>query len=275
MMYGKRVMGTRVLVFVAMLTACGDAAITDAAGGDGGSSGTTGASGTTSSQASTSTSSSSGVVTGDSSGSSSSTGEVLVGPGCGDPPACDGTVFEGSVRIESAADLPLIEGVSTVTGFVEIVGTDLECLDTLACLEDVGRDLRVQGNDALRSTAGLFNVSALGSTSDGQGDVIIAENPVLESLDGLAIERIDGVVAVWRNDALRDIPGFAELRRLFTLSVQDNPVLESLEGLRDLNRLERCDVSHNGSLCLSEVFAVCGDVVEEPDSVTDFNDDAC
>lgn len=273
-------MANRVQVWVLLVgvVGCGDSVAGASAGATGGSSTSGPATTSGGSTGDTSTSDVSTVSTGPSSegsSGSSSTSGGLLGPGCGEPPPCRDTVLEGSVRIESSADLASIEGVSRVTGFVEIIGSDLECLDALSCLEDVGRDLRVQGNDDLRSTSGLANVASVGTSSPSGGDVVVADNPALVSLEGLASQRIDGVVAVWRNASLQEIPGFADLRRLTILSVQDNPVLDSLGGLRELNRLERCDVNHNPSLCLSEVFAVCGDVLVPPEGVTDFNDDAC
>lgn len=261
-----------------LLAACGSAPVEEGGGGDTeGSSGVSAAS-TGTSQA-TGSSSSGGAVddvsTGSTSSTSGSSGGKLDGPGCGAPPPCDGGVFEGSILIESSADLALLEGFSAVSGFVEIVGTELECLDTLLCLEQVGRDLRIHDNTALRSTAGLSSLSVLGATAQQGGNIIIAQNPQLESLEGFALERVDGVLAVSRNEALYDIPGFASLRRLGSLSVQDNPVLESLAGLHALEQLSDCDVNHNEVLCISDVFAVCGDVLDEPGGVTDFNDDAC
>lgn len=263
-------------VLAGFLAGCGGSPIgvSDESGtGSGGSSGASPTS--TGASLSTGSSSTGHADASSSSSSSSSTTAELDGPGCGEPPACEGAVLEGSVRIESSADLAQLEGISVVTGFVEIIDTDLECLDTLLCLQEVGRDLRLQDNAALRSTAGLSNVSLVGSAAGNGGDVIIAQNPVLASLEGFALERLDGVVAVWRNDALNDISGFMSLRRLESLSVQDNPALESLEGLHELRRLSSCDVNHNETLCLSQVFAVCGGLEPEPNGVTDFNDDDC
>ena len=38
-------------------------------------------------------------------------------------------------------------------------------------------------------------------------------------------------------------------------------MLHSIDGLKDLNALENeCMVTHNESLCISEIFDVCGDL---------------
>jgi len=109
-------------VLAGFLAGCGVSPIgvSDESGtGSGGSSGAS----PTSTGASLSTGSSSTGRADASSGSSSSSSTTaeLDGPGCGEPPACEGAVLEGSVRIESSADLAQFEGISVVTGFVESI----------------------------------------------------------------------------------------------------------------------------------------------------------
>ena len=76
-------------------------------------------------------------------------------------------------------------------------------------------------------------------------------------------------------DALREVAAFAGLRRLLLLSIAVNPALESLSGLHALEQLERCNVNSNATLCISEVFEVCGDLEVPPAGLTDNNDDGC
>ncbi len=198
--------------------------------------------------------------------------EPLIGPGCEEPTPCTGESIEGSVRIATGADLDQIRGVATITGHLEISAPDLVCLDALTCLNEVGATVRIQGNAELRSTAGL---SALSNVGDGMRygrGIIITLNPQLEVLEGLPIEAFDGSVLMWRNESLQASEAFSGMRELDTLSVQDNPVLESLTALHGLDWLGRCNVTRNGSLCASEIYAVCqnaqrGDVV--------LNDDSC
>lgn len=239
--------------------------------------GSTGSSDATTSPSSDATSASSSSSAGAET-SSSSTGEVLDGPGCGVVPECTEGSIVGNVRVRSIDDVAALEGVQEILGTLEIANSDLKCLDALACLRIVGGDVRIQGNGALRSTAGLANVEEVGTLDvpHASGSVVLADNEVLERFEGFdGVRRIPKGATLWQNPALREVAAFAAVRRLEELSINDNPALESLSGLHDLERLGRCNVNRNPSLCISEVFEVCGDLEETPDGVTDNNDDGC
>lgn len=211
-----------------------------------------------------------------------STGPAFVGPGCGEPPPCDRGIYEGHAIIESAADLKELAGFTGVMGMLEIrASDDLVCLDTLACLEHIGLDLRVQGNNALRSTDGLANVREVGA--DGgetwvrSAHIIVSDNPVLEDLSGVAVSGVESLV-VWRNAALVTISGFAALSSTGELVIRENPALESLTGLAGLETIRwTCGVTHNPNLCFREfVSAPCGpDYGGIPTGWVAFNDPAC
>ncbi len=191
-----------------------------------------------------------------SSSSSSSTGEPpLEGPGCGEPPPCDRGTFEGHALIESEADLAQFEGYTKVTGFLQIAGSeDLVCLDRLACLEVVGRDVRIQQNAALESTAGLRNVRDIGARA-GNSTIYVAENDALETLAGFAAEAAVNHLVLWRNPLLSDLVDF-EVGWLRYLTALENPRLAGLTSLRELEEL-RCFVHRNPRLCSAEIEAVC------------------
>lgn len=234
------------------------------------------ASGAMSSSGATASSSSSSE--GGSPSSSSSAGETLDGPGCGVVPTCERRSISGNVRVSSVDDLSALEGAHELVGTLEIADSDLECLDALACLRIVGGDVRILGNDALRSTAGLRSIEALGTADfdNAAGSVVVSGNEALEVFEGFdGVRRIDGGVTVWQNPALREVAAFAGLRRLLLLSIAVNPALESLSGLHALEQLERCNVNSNATLCISEVFEVCGDLEVPPAGLTDNNDDGC
>ncbi len=267
------------MAFALALTGCSSPVASSGGEGTGGGSTSEpdGTTTTSSTDAGTSTPGTSTTTSTTGTDASSTGAPALTGPGCGEPPPCTGASVEGHVRIESAADLAIIEGVTAIAGTLEIVGTELECLDAFACLESVGQTVHIQGNAALRSTEGLSSLSAVGD-EDAMGPAIfVGDNPALETLDGFGLERLDGSLIVWRNEVLHTIAGFAALRRLERLSVVDNPNLTSLQGLVDLRRLERCNVNNNPQLCISEVFAVCGDVElsEYSPGETQHNDDSC
>lgn len=276
-------------LFVAGTSACGDPAVVIGTGSGSSGLASTGANpGSTSSTSSSSAEGSSGSSTsGDSSGfvGSSSTGEVLDGPGCEAPPPCDRGVFEGPLRIESSTQISDIAGYSEILGGLEVIGSDLECLDFLGCLEDVGRDVRIFGNEDLRSTDGLSELRQLGvltaggAGSDDEGTLIISENASLETLGGFTqLKRAPESLVVTNNESLRSITAFASLEVVMTdLVVGFNPELESLLGLHGLLALgEECQITNNGALCVSEAFEVCGDLEQGPDGGnTQNNRDDC
>ncbi len=280
-------MKCRVLVALAgCVVACSGPAV-DAGTGGGSSGPTSSASTRGESESSSPTSSSSGAGPAEGSASSasnsttstsaddtgsSSTAEMLDGPGCGVPPPCDRGVFEGAMRIESSDQIPDIAGYTEIRGGLEILSSDLECLDFLGCLQEVGRDIRIFGNPGLRSTDGLGEVARVGvltadeSASDREGSIIISENPGLETLGGFVrITELERLLVVSDNESLRSITGFTSLEVAAELVVRFNPALESLVGLYELLALaDECQITNNGALCLSEAFEVCGDLRQQP-----------
>lgn len=206
--------------------------------------------------------------------SESSTGfaEPLSGPGCGTPARCTDARIEGSVRVASEADLERLRGVSVITGHFEVVDSELVCLDMLSCVTEVGATVRIQGNGALRSTAGLAGLTSVGVQLENGDGVIIADNPQLEVLEGFPLERLDGTLLLWRNESLHTSEAFGALQSLNILSVQENPLLTSLAGLHGIPSLDSCNVGHNADLCLSEIYAVCQSA---QDGEVVFNDDSC
>ncbi len=211
----------------------------------------------------------------------SSTGEPqFEGPGCGEPPACDRGTFDGHVRIESAEDLAEAAGFTEITGALEIMNSqDLVCLDALACLEVVGRDVRIQDNAALRSTQGLSALREVGQERSGQwsvaGDVIVAHNVVLERLAGFSVQEVHRSLLILENPRLRVVSGFRDLRTLNGLHVTANPNLESLVGLAGVEAVSLCNVSFNDSLCVTEVFEVCGGLETQPSGTASYNRASC
>lgn len=256
------------LILAAGTTACIDPAVGTGTGG--GSSGSAESGSTSPSSSSTTT----GVAEASTSSGASvgSTGEVFDGPGCEPPPPCDRGVFEGSVRIESSDQLSEFAGYTEIEGGLEVLSSDLECLDFLGCLQDVGRDIRIFGNTSLRSTDGLSEVGRIGvwtadeGSSNREGTIIISENPGLESLGGFSrMTRIERSLLVTNNESLQSITGFTSLEVASELVVRFNPGLESLLGLHELVALgDECQITNNGALCVSEAFEVCGDLQQGP-----------
>ncbi|MEM6291503.1 MAG: hypothetical protein AAGA54_09570 [Myxococcota bacterium] len=269
------------MLLLAVLAGCGPAVGTQAST-DGSTSMSADASTTASSNASSTSTTSvdvSSTSSTSSGGDSSSTGEALEGPGCGIVPTCTDEVLDRNVGVASLEDLEAIAGVTDIAGDLQVASPDLVCLDVLACLRRVGGEVRILENEALRSTAGLAAVDEVGYAGmNGSSDrgVVVANNPVLQTLEGFdALVAINDGLVIWDNPALEQVTGFGSLKGLQLLSVANNPILESLQGLQGLLELHDCNVNQNASLCISEVFEVCGDVDPVPDGVTNGNDDGC
>ena len=266
---------TRLLLLAASCAAgCGPTVVAQSSG-QGSTSGAPAdaSSGTSSSSSSDgSSSSSSSDSTG---GDASSTGESLEGPGCGIVPTCREQMIEGSVGITSLEDLEGFAGVTALTGDLEIAAQDLVCLDALACLRDVGGEVRILDNEALRSTAGLASIETVG-TVGFRRSVVVGNNDVLETLEGFdALVSIFDALIIADNPVLRRIEGLSAVRGIGVLSISNNPALESLAGLHDVEQIQVCNVNLNPDLCISDVFEVCGDAEDLVDGVTNGNDEAC
>lgn len=191
--------------------------------------------------------------------SSSSGDPGLEGPGCGVTPTCDRGMFDGHAKIESVDDLQRLAGYSEVRGHLEVsASTDIVCLDALACLEEIGRDLRVQENAALRSTEGLRNLRRVGGNYASSGTpvtILIGENAVLEAFEGFSLEGSIDHLVIWGNPALTDVSDLY-FDRLGMLSVLENPRLEALSSLHGLSGTD-CFINHNPRLCMPEIQLVC------------------
>ena len=188
----------------------------------------------------------------------------LEGPGCGPPPLCERGTFEGHARIESEADLVRFEGYTAVTGMLEVLRSqDLVCLDRLACLETVGRSVRIQENTALRSTTGLRNVGSIGEQDDrGMAYVYVGENAVLESLDGFAASDAGVTLALWRNAMLREVSAFDGFGGVNQFVALENPLLERLV-VAPREWSTTCTVNHNPHLCGGALQPLCGEPTPE------------
>ena len=205
-----------------------------------------------------------------SSSSSSSSGEpVLDGPGCEPPPACDRGEYVGSIDIRSAGQIDEIAGYTSITGWLSVTDSDLECLSFLACLESAGHDVHVHGNAALRTLDGTDALTEVGVRtedepgSDRDGSIVISSNAALDDVDGFnGLEELPQSLAIVENEGLTAVSGFGALRQISVdLVVARNPALEDVEGLKDLRRLaNECQINNNPNLCISDVFEVCGDL---------------
>jgi hypothetical protein len=200
---------------------------------------------------------------------SDDTGPPLEGPGCGIQPVCDKGELAGSASIESSADIAMIEGYTSMTGWLEIFNSDLVCLDFLACLESVGHDITIFGNPDLRDFRGFNALTATGTFDGTDGFISIGEHASLTDINGFAgIERIKESLSISENPVLESVSGFENLVVIERdINITFNAALTDLNGLSGLAALgNECVITNNENLCTSEVQTVCGDLQQPPAS---------
>ncbi len=220
--------------------------------------------------------------------SGSSTGEAGVtyeGPGCGITPVCDKGELVGSVRIESEADIAEIAGYTSMVGWLEVLDSDVVCLDFLACLETVGRDITIFGNEELKDVSGLDNLTALGTETTQQGydnwdgSLVITQNNALEDLNGFSsLSAVQQSLNINENASLVSVSGFNALTLIeHNLVIRENPALETIAGLDALEIVrDNFVVTGNPNLCVSDINIVGGTLNEPPASgSTAANDNGC
>ncbi|MCH9679944.1 MAG: hypothetical protein K0V04_00805 [Deltaproteobacteria bacterium] len=192
------------------------------------------------------------------------------------PLNCDDTVIAGHVVIESAEDLDQLDGVREVEGELQVDKTDFTNLDALGCLEVVGGELTVFGNDALTDVSGLDNLRSVG------GGFIISENPLLPELGGLdQLTEVQGSVVLRQNGSMTRVDGFTSLATIGGgLVIRENDALTNIDGMQALRSVGgQLAITHNPSLCISSINRVGAGIVEPaviPDNwSTRANDDDC
>jgi hypothetical protein len=221
----------------------------------------------------------------ESSGGSTGGGAEFEGPGCGVTPVCDKGVLNGSVRIESEADIAAIAGYTGIVGWVEVLESDLVCLDFLACLETAGRDVTIFGNSQLKDVSGLDNLTALGTQTTSQGydnwdgSLVITQNAALEEITGFgSLTALQQSLNINENQSLVSVTGFNALTLIeHNLVIRENPLLETIAGLDALEIVrDNFVVTGNPSLCVSDINVVGGTLNEPPTSgSTAANDNGC
>jgi hypothetical protein len=211
---------------------------------------------------------------------------VYTGPGCGITPTCDKGEYVGSIRIESSDQIDDIAGYTSITGWLEVNESDLECLDFLYCMETVGRNMSIFGNAQLKDTRGLDNLTALGTSTtelgydQWDGSLVISNNPGLVVINGFnSLVETQESLNINRNDFLERIEGFESFLRVqHNLVVRDNPVLHSIEGLTGLETVGGSFlVTQNPSLCLSEINILGASLLQTPGDggTTAANNEGC
>jgi hypothetical protein len=188
---------------------------------------------------------------------------------CMDP--CDAPeAWVGNAKVASASDIDALEDVICIQGSLVIgdiehdpedIGTGIQAMergfqltniDGLESLEYVEGDLHIAGNALLTSLEGLKNLGYAGRELRPEkyprGDLIIHDNLILSDLSGIETLHTVGANAVISNNVLlSDLSGMKSLEKVgWELRILDNPSLET-EDAQDFSE----DISAFGGVLIS------------------------
>ncbi len=236
-------------------------------GDDTGAEGSSGDSGTPTTTGTTMVASSGDPTGNDSSGSPTTGGPA---PSCEDPQPlpdapvdCTGVegVLDGSAIIEENGDtIAVLDGIREVTGSVRINRLEVTDLSFMACLDTVGGDLTIFGNDQLTDVSGLWSLTNIGT------DFVFSENEGALDFNGLPnLASVPGNVIMRGNDSLTSISGFHTLESLGNLTIQNNDSLLHINGLGGLTTVSGVfAVTANPALCINSVDCVGSGITSPP-----------
>ena len=155
-------------------------------------------------------------------------------------------VVEGDLELDAQADLEAVRSVREIEGTLAITGSVVD-LEALGCLESI------RGSLQIHDTAGLGDLSGLEGLTHVGGQLWVARNPDLASLDGLSSLRF----ASWINLSHNGIThlGLPALQATDSITIGDclpedegEPLLEDLDGLDALLALTTVSVHHAPNL---------------------------
>lgn len=198
--------------------------------------------------------------------SDDTTGPPPEGLGCDPAPACDKGTYQGSPTITNLAEAEEIAGYTGVTGRLAVANSDFECLAFLSCMETVGHDLTLFGNDLLTDVTGLDNITVIGAVTDGPlmpgGTLTVSENAALVDFNTLnLIDQTPVSLSIGENDSLEAISGLQNLvGTQENFEIRFNPNLKDISSgsLRDILFIGgECVVTNNPSLCISTIEDMC------------------
>lgn len=177
----------------------------------------------------------------------------------GAPLECGDVVLPGHVVIETAQDLEQLDGVRVIEGELQLNRTTFTNVDFLGCIEEVGGELTLFGNEALDDLSGLDQLERTG------GGMVISENPALTEIADLpSLLEVGDSLIIQGNDALTGISGMSSLATIGTsMIIRDNDALMHIDGLQGLRSVGALfAVTHNDSLCISSINTVGEGIVD-------------
>jgi hypothetical protein len=156
----------------------------------------------------------------------------------------DGLAGVGGLREELRLRGPVIvqdnSSLRTLAGFGNIESLDMS------------RDFEREVNAIYRDTPNAFCVDT--GLRDGESDLTIEGNPVLEELGMNNLRRMSGTLIVRDNDTLPDLSGLDGLWRVFgDVIIEDNDGMRAIAGLNPLERLAPGDIIISGNAALERL----------------------
>jgi len=165
-----------------------------------------------------------------------------------DQVASVGTDTTGSsITISNNVALTSTTGLNSVAGSIGAVhvtgNTNLELLFGLRNVYSVGQDLNGTSFEAMHNEM-LLDIAALGACTSFEGALVLAENPVLKSLQGLQeLQRIGNgsmvgnSISIWANAGLESLGDLANLHGDISgaISIGNNAVLSDITGLSNIS----------------------------------------
>ncbi len=162
-------------------------------------------------------------------------------------------------------DISSLSGV-TVNGVNVAYNPDLTSLNGLQGVRgNGGNSVRVVDNDSITDLAGLENLGYVGSS------VIISDNDLLQTLDGLGSTYIDNTLTISGNPALTDIGELSNHTILNGLIIDNNDALTALIGLHNVSTVAG-SVTISGNAKLGDFSAIDFDIVEGSLTLSDNGD---
>ena len=153
-------------------------------------------------------------------------------------PTCDRGAWDSNATIHELHTLnETYAGYTHIGGSVRISGEEFTDVDSLVCLEYVGRQLNIINNPLLTDLGGLRNITEIGGGINVQG------NAVLTHIDGLSGVTDVGTgthedakhLHIYDNPVLENVDGLINLTSVAEgLYIYSNPELTNLDGLENL-----------------------------------------
>jgi hypothetical protein len=140
-----------------------------------------------------------------------------------------GVVRAGTITVREASDWATLDGVACIDGDLVIAGIESDVIPPRPDLQIVTGALVIAGNPRLTSLDGLAQVRQVG------GGYLIQSNDALTDIAALGAIKRAGGIQLTGNDALRDLSGLETLVDIDTvLLISNNASLVSVAGLAQL-----------------------------------------